>query len=857
MAPPAGEQAELNRWLTLAHSHPADAYRCAIAGSGSGVVALGPAGMSLVAGVAALEIGDYVLAERHLRHSLEDGGGLDDDLRAECHLNVSLVLAKQGRFDEAFDEVVLAEAGLNDRAVLFRGRLHAQVGGLHQLRGADDDALKWYELAAGELAEAGDVDRLAVTTNNRAVVYAHQGELAAAIAALEEAEDLHRSCGDQIGAMRAQHNRACLLARRGAVPAALRLLDEADSFLQGRGIDRSVVLTDQCCVLIDAGLADDAQLVAEAATAALRRNGATTDLAELQVAMGRLSFLVGRFGRAARQLDEAADHFEQLGAQAPASSTRRIASLATALERSQDELAPAIGLLAVSDLPIAVHAAATLFRLGQRDSAAEVVAAVLGRPRRGPATERVLLALATAVSAYAAGDWRRVKAALRAGYSHLESHVVSLGWTSLRAAALRYSMQLGLVGASLALEHGDAEECLRWAERSRMLAASLRPVRAPSPELARLIDQLRLVQSQVATTVDEGVHFDLRRRAVELENRARRVAWKEQPVEPMAALGAVDVGAMHARLAGRTLLSYVDTGVSIAVVVLTPCGELRMVELGSTLALQRAVARVDAVVSDPGRAGTGLAPSHQLRVATEDLDARLGRPGRLAGDHALVVVPAGSLTEVPWPLLPSVEHRPVVIAPSGASWSVPGPILSATALLVAGPGLREAPDEVTSIAPLYVGASVLLGEDATVDAVRSRLPSVHVAHLSAHGKLRRDDPMLSGFELADGQIFLQDLQGLERLPRLVVGAACHLGGGSIANEAQLLGLGCALGGRGCEFLVAATGAVSDHETRHLMIRFHELLSGGAPPDAALASSQAGAIERSHLTAGRFCLFAVP
>jgi hypothetical protein len=115
-----------------------------------------------------------------------------------------------------------------------------------------------------------------------------------------------------------------------------------------------------------------------------------------------------------------------------------------------------------------------------------------------------------------------------------------------------------------------------------------------------------------------------------------------------------------------------------------------------------------------------LTSSTSARAATEHaankLDAALFDPLRqLLADRLLVVVPTGVLNAMPWSALPTCARRPYCVAPSAAAWlrasrrSPPaGP-----AVLVAGPRLPVAEDEVTAVRATLPTARLLLGAQAT------------------------------------------------------------------------------------------------------------------------------------------------
>jgi CHAT domain-containing protein len=103
--------------------------------------------------------------------------------------------------------------------------------------------------------------------------------------------------------------------------------------------------------------------------------------------------------------------------------------------------------------------------------------------------------------------------------------------------------------------------------------------------------------------------------------------------------------------------------------------------------------------------------------------------------------------------------------------------------------------------------------------------------------LRADNPQFSSLELADGSLTVYDLEGLSRVPPLVLLPACQSGLGSPRAGEELLGLATALLAHGARTVVATVIPVPDSATRNLMIALHDRLRAGDPPAVALARAR--------------------
>jgi CHAT domain-containing protein len=193
------------------------------------------------------------------------------------------------------------------------------------------------------------------------------------------------------------------------------------------------------------------------------------------------------------------------------------------------------------------------------------------------------------------------------------------------------------------------------------------------------------------------------------------------------------------------------------------------------------------------------------------------------------------------------------VAPSPARARPAGEVV-----LVAGPALDGAEDEVRDLAGRYPEAHVLTGEEATADAVADALDGAGLAHVAAHGSFRADNPLFSVLHMADGPLTIHDLVPLDAPPTLLVLSACDAGLAEVRPGDELIGFAAALLGMGSRTIVASLAPVPDREARTLMAALHDRLIAGDPPSVALATATAavsrGADPRTRAVATSFvCL----
>src|SRR6185312_6088185 len=100
---------------------------------------------------------------------------------------------------------------------------------------------------------------------------------------------------------------------------------------------------------------------------------------------------------------------------------------------------------------------------------------------------------------------------------------------------------------------------------------------------------------------------------------------------------------------------------------------------------------------------------------------------------------------------------------------------SGEVVLVAGPDLPCAAEEVAEVAKVHRRVRCLEGSAASVAAVLAALDGARLAHLAAHGSFRADNPQLSSLRLADGPLTVYDLETLSSPPPVLVLSACDTG----------------------------------------------------------------------------------
>lgn len=259
------------------------------------------------------------------------------------------------------------------------------------------------------------------------------------------------------------------------------------------------------------------------------------------------------------------------------------------------------------------------------------------------------------------------------------------------------------------------------------------------------------------------------------------------------------------------------------------------------------------------------------RLGAQLYDALLRPVGsRLEHCGRVFVVPYGQLHYVPFHALHDgqqylIEGREVVVLPSAGLITHTPPRRPAGARILAHSHQGRLPQtqhEAALVGNRLSGEVVLEGE-----AGRERLAAdpVQVLHVTAHGKHRMDHPELSYLELADGQLFTDDLLQYDLSYELVTLSACETGQAAVTAGEDLIGLGRGVLVAGAGALVASLWSVHDPSAPGLMDSFYAALLAGQSKAgalrhaqcAALAGAPTGAPERHPAFWGAFQLIGNP
>lgn len=804
-------------------------------------------------GVGAINVGRIGSGGRLLRTGLRLLGWPADEpadtaLTARILISLAPVEIQRGRpdaglglLDEAQRLVAPTDQGL---LLQQRGLLLLLVGRLADGLHAMDQAIP---LLDGEV--------LARTLLNRAMLHQIAGRARLATADLDRCEPIARERGMDRLLAKVMHNRGYCALLAGDIPGALRDLDAARAGFAVHAERLSpVVAVDRARVLLAAGLCSDAVTELDNALALFSGQRLTQEYGEAELVRAQAAHAAGDPAAARLWARRAERRFHRRGNEtwaAVALLTRLRAEFtpdrrrAAAFVARADQVAARLAELGLANdaEAAAILAARARIVLGR---ATEAATALRGRPGpRALLDTRLLRALAMAELGRATGRPDRVFRQVRAGLALLREHRGRFGSVDLQTGTTGLGAELAAIGLAEALSRPVPAQVFRWLELSRAQAFGLRPVRPPAdPATVDAVAELRQLD-RVVREADLAGRADpvARRRCAELARTIRAHGWQADGAgqsHPAAQFGAV-----AAELAARdtTMISYlVHRGQLLAILVAN--GKATLHRLADWPTVAEAIGRLhsdlDALCGRALRATLDqvvrFSVRRQLGVLTEAL---LG-PMRI-GDRDLVVVPTGTLSGMPWGLLPDLCGRPVTVAPSATEWlhgqhrpaAKPG-----APLLVAGPDLAHSHAEVTAIARIYPDSTILTGPAATVSAALPELAGRSVAHVAAHGHHEQESVLFSRLDLADGPLMAYDIQQLGAAPDHVVLSSCDVGRMVVRTGDEILGFTAALLYSGTRTVVSSVGRVRDDRVPDVMYAYHRALANGAPPARALADCTA-------------------
>ncbi|HEU4337899.1 MAG TPA: CHAT domain-containing protein [Nocardioides sp.] len=812
-----------------------------------------------VIGIALREHGDLPGAFRELRAAvrLAERAGAKAR-RADAQATLGATLATAGRTREGLehlDEAIAVLSG-HDRATALtrRGWVHITLQGRFAEGAAD------MEKAVERFAADGDHVWQARALNLLGYASLYLGDLAAADRHFADSGRLSEDLGEDFSRAVTVQNRGYVSYLKGDLPRTFAMLNQAAAAFDATGGRTADLVIDQCTAYLAAGLLPEATEVIETALAS--RAWVPKEQAELLATRAQVARAAGddsgaeqAASRAARALHRQGRDWFAARAEFVALTARhsRVHRITPALRRDALALVETSRELRIPEHTQVLLLAATIVQARDPDTADRLLREAERAKRYDAPLTRALGWLATA-RRQAADD--RTAATLRAceqGLTAIDEHQRLLGSGELRALATARGQDLATLALTAAVRSRRPQQVLHWAERWRSTTTATAGTRAGhvhDEDTARDLAALRAQTQQANTARDAGLpteHFD--RHIATLERRIRERHLVRTGAGGTACAGPddrVDVPRLLTALADHdtALVELLNLDGDLHVVT-AHNGRVRVTHVGP---LEKAVQAQEYARYLLSRAGRGQPAG--LAQAGVRLQAALLGDVRVPGDGPVVVSAPNQLQRLPWALLPAMADRPVSSAPSAHSWlraSGQRPAGKQRAFIV-GPGLASGGAEVDAIRRTDPTATYLTGAAPTVAASLAQIDGAELVHIAAHGNFRRDNPLFSSIDLADGPLMVHDLERLTQPPHRVVLSACETGDMQPVGADELLGLSVSLLAMGTAGVISSLVKVHDHATADVMPHVHDALRRGENGAAAMLHARRNAADDALLLA---------
>ncbi len=783
-------------------------------------------------------------------------------------------------FREAKEWLPLAELTVN--LAIIHGRLGQDAAALNLLNQARD----LYRSLGNEAQ-----DRLLVVDMNRSIILRNLGRFNESISANQALLDTYTRRNNLVDAARAQQNLAMTYFILGRYNEALTLLDAAREGFGQDGRSRHAMLvelfTSDC--LLQLCRFTEALEKCHRARELFSQLGTPYEIGKCILNEAHAAIGLGQYTAALASLLEARALFEQEGNRTALADTDLHIAKALLYQQQAD------GALVLAQLATAVYREHNS-PLGE--ARAQLLAAqaalALEQPELAETLVTAVLAIATAHNLPTlTHQGYHLQGTLAARQGHPEDALTAWhkGITALeqlygrlmleyRADFAQDKMRLYEDVVALYLEQDQPEAGLNVAERAKSRALhdllanrlDLR-IEARSPADQSLVEQILALRAERDrlyrrwhTGEQPGQREDPSAQLAAQQAMGQRVLDVERQITAVwhkllvrnaayaqdAALWQVHTEPIQPHLDDDTaLLEFFSLHHDQLVVFVVTRGEVRAVRLPTTLShiqqlLQLLWLNLRAVPHSPPARRAAL--SGNVQGVLHKLYQQLFAPVRplLDGYARLIVVPHGPLHYLPCHalfdgsayLLPQFE---ISYLPSASMLAYSRTAVCADGGLLAvgysGNGrLPDAPHEAQTIARAWAG-TVLLEQDATLEALRCCAANYRVLHLATHGEFRPDNPLFSGLALADGWLTTLDIFNLRLQASLVTLSACQTGRSLVGGGDELLGLMRAFLAAGAASLVSTFWPVEDTITATLMQSFYEALAAGATKGAALRQAQ--------------------
>lgn len=782
------------------------------------------------------------------REILTQAGQLEFLLR--LHLNTAFVYNQMGSHSKALElyhEALRISESLGEAGESYLVPLYTNIGYAYNFLGDFQRALTYYQQAQHISLQRGEVAAAAIAELNQAYILQTQGYYHLALSSLLSVQEV----------LAGQHPLAYSWARRVMVEcylslnrhlAARDLAKQVVTDLTTLGADFERALTLQHLAAAEAELgnleaAQEALDIAESIFASLQATGWN---GRTHLRRGRIALRLGNIAAAQQEAQAAELAFASGGQTAHAAA----ATLLTGQAR-----------LAAGDLQQAWEAGGAALHVAQQNKALELrysahvllghVHEAQGRQVRARREYQVAAAIVDRLQ-------RGLTVTLRPDFLENKSE-------ALHALIRLHLLDSDAACAFTTLERAKSQVMLGYLVNRKGLRWTTNNPRVQS--LVEELDRLRaehhwyyqLAHEPLDPTRPTKVSADQARAEVVVREKRMRALTEQLYLESgqEGAYRHVSIPSVRGIQAsldeGTVLIEFYNDGERLWAFALE-CSRLSVYPLPvSAQAVQELVRHLRFNIDCALRVGPSQAAQQLTQVAkrlAQRLYEILLRPldEHVAGRQRLIIIPYGALHYLPFHLLHTgagylIEQAEVVILPAAGLITQPRPVRTGGALTLSHS--RHGTLSQTRVEAQQVHE--MLGGDLYCDEQAQRAvlaaPPCQVLHIAAHGEHRLDQPDLSYIELADGQLYTDDLFQWDLSYELVTLSACETGRAHVAGGDELIGLGRGFLYSGAGALITSLWRVEDAAASTIMVDLYQALQGGAAKAKAVRDAQRLALAR--------------
>ncbi|HEY3229260.1 MAG TPA: CHAT domain-containing tetratricopeptide repeat protein [Roseiflexaceae bacterium] len=776
--------------------------------------------------------------------------------RLVLDLNTAIVYKMLGDQEQALrlyrSALTTAEA-LGEVGQRWIGPLFTNIGNVYYLLGDFRQAWAYHERAHALFAERNETSAFATAELNLARVAMAQGHYPRALNLLHRAHDLMVAEKMPLEAAHVKrHMVECyLLLNRYAEARDLAQQVSAEFRAFGAAYEEAITLLHLASAEAELSDFDGALASLDAAEPIFAALGAAAWVATTQLRRGRIALRRGDIATAQHEAIAAAACFESGGQQ--------VDYAAASLLHGQ-------ALLAANEPAAAAQTAATALCIARRGNVPALRYAahlLLGRVAESQghlihAARRYAAAAATVERVQ-----RRLTITLRPGFLEDKGEALqALLAIQLRSSsAARAFETLERAKSQVLLNYLANREQLRWAQedpRSRALIEELNQLREEHQWF------YGLAHEHEASEEGRLGALDPRQALSEVTARERRMrAITEQlylrGAESDAAgqVSAPSLEEIQRSLDQDTLLiEFYNDGAHLWAFTLDT-HTLEVHRLPATAGdLDRLLIQLQANLAFGLKAGPAGPVARNLTIVAQRILQRLYTAllgplvHRIGGRRRLAIVPYGALHYLPFHLLHNgseylIEQCEVVVLPAAGLATRRGPTRPRGALALAHSWNGHLPQTLAEaqIVGRLFGGNICRDQAAGRAALRAR--PTQILHIAAHGEYRLDQPELSYIQLADGQLYADDLMQQDLSYELVTLSACETGRANVAGGDELIGLGRGVLYAGAGALITSLWRVADDSAVALMEHMYNGLCAGASKAAALRDAQCAILHQGE------------